>query len=93
MKTSQIRAIVRGRVQGVYFRASTREEALRLGVSGYARNLPDGSVEVVAEGSEEEVRALLDYLHSGPAHARVESVDWVPTADSRRRIPLGSGEW
>lgn len=76
MTTSQIRAIVRGRVQGVYFRASTREEAVRLGLCGYAQNLPDGSVAVLADGPEEAITSLLEHLHRGPRHARVDGVEW-----------------
>ena len=68
-------AIVHGRVQGVFFRAGTRDEALRLGVGGWVRNLPDGTVEVSAMGGEPELQALLDWLHHGPPGARVERVD------------------
>ena len=77
--TKQFRAIVRGRVQGVTFRAATEKEALRLGLAGYARNLPDGTVEVVARGPEEAIRELVAYLHRGPAPARVDGVeiDWA----------------
>jgi acylphosphatase len=69
------RAIVRGVVQGVGFRASTREQARTLGVSGVARNLLDGSVEVEAEGDAQGVEALLAWLHQGPPWSRVERVD------------------
>lgn len=74
----QFRAVVRGRVQGVCFRASTADEARGLGLAGYARNLPDGAVEVVARGEETALRKLIDYLHAGPSIARVSSVeiDW-----------------
>jgi acylphosphatase len=68
------RFLVAGRVQGVFFRASTREQALRLGLSGYAKNLDDGRVEVVASGSDESVAELEDWLHQGPPAASVESV-------------------
>jgi acylphosphatase len=66
--------IVSGRVQGVFFRASTRSEAVRLGLSGYARNLPDGSVEVLACGDSTALEELQRWLHIGPPAARVESV-------------------
>jgi acylphosphatase len=65
---------VTGKVQGVYFRHSTRLEAERLAVSGYARNLPDGSVEVMAHGTGTAVEGLRQWLHRGPRSARVESV-------------------
>ena len=68
------RFIVRGRVQGVFFRASTREQAIKLGVSGHAENLPDGNVEVLACGSDEALDALQGWLQLGPPSARVESV-------------------
>jgi acylphosphatase len=69
------RCIVSGRVQGVFFRASTREQALRLGVHGLARNLPDGRVEVLACGSRESVDGLCEWLQSGPPQAAVTGVE------------------
>lgn len=68
------RFIVTGRVQGVFFRASTRDFALQLGVAGYAKNRDDGSVEVLASGSAEALAALFAWLHHGPPAARVEQV-------------------
>jgi acylphosphatase len=69
------RFLVSGRVQGVFFRASTREQALRLGLSGHAKNLVDGRVEVVVSGSDVAVTELESWLHEGPPAARVESVE------------------
>ena len=69
------RAVVHGVVQGVGFRASTRERARALGVSGVARNLLDGTVEVEAEGAPHDVEALLAWLHTGPTWSRVERVE------------------
>ena len=77
------RCRVSGRVQGVFFRASTRNQAQTLGVSGYAKNLPDGSVEVHAEGEEKAVAALCEWLWVGPPAAKVTAVecqDVVPLA-------------
>jgi acylphosphatase len=68
------RFLVSGRVQGVGFRAATRAEALRLGVSGHARNLRDGSVEVIACGEGAVVDALDAWLRRGPPGARVDAV-------------------
>ncbi|MGB5472586.1 MAG: acylphosphatase [Gammaproteobacteria bacterium] len=68
------RCIVSGRVQGVFFRASTQAQALALGVSGHARNLPDGRVEVLACGAEQDVRSLCAWLQTGPSQARVTAV-------------------
>ena len=68
------RFVVSGKVQGVFFRASTRERALDLGLSGRATNLPDGRVDVIAEGAAAALDALEAWLHQGPPAARVESV-------------------
>jgi acylphosphatase len=68
------RFLVRGKVQGVFFRHSARVEASRLGISGFARNLPDGSVEVLARGTASDVEQLHAWLHRGPAQARVDAV-------------------
>jgi len=69
------RFFVSGKVQGVFFRASTREQALKLGLRGYAMNLPDGRVEVLAEGKASAVDALERWLHVGPPMAKVETVE------------------
>jgi len=66
---------VRGRVQGVGFRASAAHEARRLGVDGWVRNLPDGNVEVEARGAPAAVDALVIWLGQGPRGARVTGVD------------------
>ena len=66
---------VHGRVQGVWFRESTRREAAALGIAGHAINLPDGTVEVFAVGAPEALRVLEAWLHSGPPMARVTKVD------------------
>lgn len=75
-------ALVRGRVQGVGYRAFVQKKALELGLSGYAENLPDGRVEVVAEGPKEDLEALLHHLKQGPGLARVEGVEvqWAEEA-------------
>ncbi len=78
---NRLHALVRGRVQGVYFRAFVQRHAQALGLSGWARNLPDGaSVEVVAEGSREALDGLLAQLREGPPGARVDVVEesWTP---------------
>jgi acylphosphatase len=69
---------VAGRVQGVFFRANTREQAQRLGLTGYARNLADGRVQVLACGAPEAVARLKDWLRSGPTSARVTGVACEP---------------
>ncbi len=77
-ESAAIRCRVYGRVQGVFFRASTAEEANRLGLTGRAVNLPDGSVEVLAWGAPDAVERLRAWLHTGPPLARVERVDCQP---------------
>ena len=74
-ETKQFRAVVRGRVQGVYYRATTVDEAQALGLAGYARNMPDGSVEVVARGEESALKRFIEYLHRGPTLAVVTGVE------------------
>ena len=77
---------VYGRVQGVYFRVSTREQALALGLCGWVRNRRDGTVEIVAEGSLAAVDALCAWAESGPTHARVDRMERM---DSE---PVGVGD-
>jgi acylphosphatase len=71
---SGARFLVAGRVQGVWFRAATREQALRLQLRGFARNLADGGVEVVAVGAEDALAELEQWLWQGPPLAKVASV-------------------
>lgn len=73
------RIVASGDVQGVFFRDSTRREALRLGVAGWVRNCPDGTVEAHVEGRPDAVAALVDWARAGPRHAEVRelSVDDV----------------
>lgn len=69
------RILISGRVQGVAFRWETQRTAQRIGVSGWVRNLVDGRVEAVAEGSSRKVNALVDWCRTGPPAARVDTVD------------------
>jgi acylphosphatase len=68
-------AVVHGRVQGVFYRASAEQEATRLGVAGWVRNLPDGTVELVVEGDDAAVGRMLDWAGRGPSRAEVTGVD------------------
>jgi acylphosphatase len=70
-----VRAVVTGRVQGVFFRDSTRREADRAGIAGWVRNRPDGTVELHAEGPRDAVESLLAFARTGPPSASVERVD------------------
>jgi acylphosphatase len=78
----RVLAEVSGRVQGVWFRASTQEKALELGVRGYVRNLPNGNVEFAAVGDDEQVDALLEWASHGPQMARVKDVSVSPLLTS-----------
>lgn len=69
------RVVVHGRVQGVFFRDTLRRQALARGVSGWARNRGDGTVEAVFEGEEEAVESLVELCREGPRSARVDRVD------------------
>lgn len=71
---SSARFLISGKVQGVFFRATARHEALRLGLHGHARNLSDGRVEVVAKGGDEALGELERWLQHGPSAARVDAV-------------------
>lgn len=77
MERKQVHLLVRGRVQGVYFRASTQHEAQRLGVLGWVKNRHDGSVEILAQGSEDALVQFMQWTHKGPSAARVDHVDVV----------------
>jgi acylphosphatase len=72
------RIIVSGRVQGVYFRAFTRKQAEKLGLTGHAKNLPDGNVEIIACGPKPALQQLLAWAHKGPLLANVSQVDVLP---------------
>lgn len=76
-----LRCLVAGRVQGVWYRGSTQRQALALGITGYARNLPDGRVEVLACGDEAALQQLQDWLWQGPPAAEVTDVQCGPAAD------------
>ncbi len=71
------RVVVSGHVQGVFFRETARRRALALGVVGWIRNNPDGSVEAAFEGAEDAVERLVDFCREGPRGARVEWVDVI----------------
>jgi acylphosphatase len=78
---ARICIIVSGRVQGVFFRRAAAEQARTLGITGWARNLDDGSVELVGEGKRRDLEMLLVWAGKGPPHARVDAVQalWEPS--------------
>lgn len=82
----RVRLTASGQVQGVFFRASTRDEARRLGVTGWVRNLADGTVQAEAQGPSDAVDALIAFCRRGPGHATVDDLrveDLEPVADEQ----------
>jgi acylphosphatase len=77
---ARVRVLIEGRVQGVFFRASTRDEARARGLAGWTRNLPDGRVEALFEGDKRVVENMLTWCHKGPPYAYVDrvEVEWQP---------------
>lgn len=76
--TTRAHVYVAGKVQGVFFRATTRDTAQEHGVNGWVKNLDDGRVEAVFEGDADAVQAMINFCHDGPERARVDevTVDW-----------------
>lgn len=79
MTRVRAKVVISGKVQGVWFRQSTKDEADKLGVMGWCRNCPDGSVEAVFQGEKEAVQSIIDWCHEGPRLARVDeaNVEWL----------------
>lgn len=86
---------IRGRVQGVFYRKSAEEAANKLGLAGWVRNMPDGSVEAYACGDRETIESFANWCHAGPPGARVESVDLVwrehAEEDDEKHVEPGCG--
>jgi acylphosphatase len=76
---TRVHLVIHGRVQGVYYRASTQEVAQRLSLSGWVRNRSDGTVELVAEGPSDRVQELVEWCNHGPTLARVERIERFAT--------------
>ncbi len=89
-KMVRARVRVEGLVQGVYYRAHTRDKAERLEVTGWVRNLPDGAVEAVVEGNEPAVRAMLEWMGRGSPRAVVTKLEvtWEPYAGDFDRFSV-----
>ena len=71
----RVKLVIHGMVQGVFFRANVKKVAENLGLKGYAINMPDSTVEVVAEGPEDKIKELIEYCKKGPEAAEVSKVD------------------
>lgn len=78
------RAVISGMVQGVFFRAHTQEKARELGLVGWVKNRPDGSVEAVFEGTPGQVEAMIKWCHEGPSTARISKVTVKPEEPTGR---------
>jgi acylphosphatase len=89
-QTQQARFVISGRVQGVWYRASTQERAVALGLSGWVRNMPDGRVEVLAQGPADRIQALIDWCFQGPPLARVDNIeaDWTDPTETLGRFSI-----
>ena len=90
MSEARARVVVRGRVQGVFFRAETRDRARSLGLSGWVRNVADGSVEAVFEGDRDRIESMLEWCRRGPGFAEVEDLD-VAWEEPRGEQGFGTG--
>ena len=75
MEKVRAHVLIEGRVQGVFFRAHTQDEARKHKVAGWVKNRFDGSVEAILEGEKADVQALVEWCHKGPPHARVRQVE------------------
>jgi acylphosphatase len=86
MSKERVNIVVHGRVQGVFYRARTIEKAIELELNGWVKNRIDGTVEIVAEGSKEDLERLVDWSQQGPKHAHVTKIEviWQPFVDEFR---------
>lgn len=93
MENLRAHVIIHGLVQGVWFRASTKDEALRIGVAGWVRNLPEGAVEAVFEGEKKKVEEIVGWCYKGPPGARVTKVDlsWEPYRGELKHFDIRYG--
>jgi len=87
MVAIRVHMFISGHVQGVFYRSSSRRKALELGLTGWVRNLPDGRVEIVVEGEEDQVEKLIDWCRKGPPSGYVKGLEVkqeLPTHEFRR---------
>ncbi len=75
MENSRVHLVIKGYVQGVFYRASTREKAVELGLKGWVRNLHDGNVEAVFEGPVDKIQQIIQWCHEGPAGSQVLDIE------------------
>ena len=93
MEHLRARVIVHGYVQGVWFRGSTKDEAIRIGVAGWVMNLPDGTVQALFEGEKKKVEEIIGWCHRGPSAAQVNKVDifWEPYKGEYKHFDIRYG--
>jgi acylphosphatase len=86
---------VMGRVQGVFYRVNTQEQASRLGIKGWVMNMPDRSVEIDAEGSKEGLEELIAWARHGPSYARVDkiTVSWKEKLENYKSFTIKRSGW
>ena len=82
MSKQRVRLVVRGKVQGVFFRQALKVMAIKNNITGWVRNLDDGSVEALLEGDIDDVNAIVEWAHGGPANSRVDDVE-IRNEDSK----------
>ncbi len=75
MTKSRIHLIIHGRVQNVFYRLTTKKQAKKLNLTGWVKNLPDRTVEIIAEGEDSKLKQLVAWCNNGPTFARVEKID------------------
>lgn len=95
LQHKQAKLVISGRVQGVFFRALAREEALRLGLTGWARNVGEDKVEILIEGTRESLDQFIVWAHKGPPAARVESVvvEWGEATGVFQIFEIRRSQW
>jgi len=85
-----IKVVVKGRIQGVGYRANTHKKATQLGITGYIRSVQGREIELVAEGKEEALEELIEFLEEGPSGAEIEEcqVEWIEVTDEFIRFSI-----
>jgi len=79
---STVHVVISGRVQGVWFRANTKQKAEQLGMTGWVRNTADGKVEALFEGDEKHIQEMIDWCHRGPPMAQIDNVEITEQSSS-----------
>ena len=86
-KMKHIRLLIFGKVQGVFFRASTLDKAQKLQITGWVRNNKEGTVEILASGTDDQLKALMAWCKKGPPNANVTKIEYVTIEQNKRLLP------